>query len=181
MTADVYKEGLAPRIFISREELPDGYATLIERGLIYPESVELLIDLLKKLGIPGSSILTSDIQVRSTLEEAQVVKEVVKDREYRSLIIITSPTHTRRAWLTYKKVFEDRFPPEMLKLGNENGELNMTLLAMNTARYINGVSKKHGVITREMFPNYEIDYITNGIHLPFWISKPIRKIFVAIS
>ncbi|MBN1214805.1 MAG: alpha-glucan family phosphorylase [Candidatus Lokiarchaeota archaeon] len=85
--------------------------------------------------------------------------------------------HDRFGLDLVKKVFIDRFPPEMLKLGMENGDLNMTILAMNSARYINGVSKKHGIVTRKMFPDYEIDAITNGVHLPFWISKPIKQIF----
>ncbi len=53
----------------------------------------------------------------------------------------------------------------------------MTCLAMNLSRYRNGVAKKHGDISSKMFPGYEIDYITNGVHLPFWVSKPIRKLF----
>ena len=85
--------------------------------------------------------------------------------------------HDRFSMDLVKKVFIDSFPPEMLKLGMENGELNMTILALNSARYINGVSKKHGIVTREMFPNHNIDHITNGIHLPYWISKPIKLIF----
>ena len=75
------------------------------------------------------------------------------------------------------KVFEKRIPPEIRKLGDENGEFNMTYLGMNLSRYRNGVAKKHGEISRKMFPGYEIDYITNGVHLPFWISKPIKQIF----
>jgi starch phosphorylase len=75
------------------------------------------------------------------------------------------------------KVFEKRIPPEIRKLGDENGEFNMTYLGMNLSRYRNGVAKKHGDISRKMFPGYEIDYITNGVHLPFWISKPIKQIF----
>jgi starch phosphorylase len=76
-----------------------------------------------------------------------------------------------------RQVFLDRFPSEIRKLAYEGSQLNMTLLAMNLSRYINAVSKKHGEVTKKMFPNQEIDYITNGIHLPFWVSKPIRKIF----
>lgn len=76
-----------------------------------------------------------------------------------------------------EKVFKDRFPKKLLHLGSQKGELNMTLLAMNCSRYINAVAQKHGETTREMFPNYEIDAITNGIHLPFWVSKPIQRIF----
>jgi len=75
------------------------------------------------------------------------------------------------------KVFEKRIPPEIRKLGDENGEFNMTYLGMNLSRYRNGVAKKHGEISRKMFPGYEIDYITNGVHLPFWVSKPIKQIF----
>jgi len=75
------------------------------------------------------------------------------------------------------KVFEKRIPPEIRKLGDENGEFNMTYLGMNLSRYRNGVAKKHGEISRKMFPGYDIDHITNGVHLPFWISKPIKQIF----
>jgi len=75
-----------------------------------------------------------------------------------------------------KDVFRDNLPSNIKELGGQN-ELNMTVLAMNLSRYRNGVAKKHGEISRQMFPNYNVDYITNGIHLPFWVSKPIRKIF----
>ena len=76
-----------------------------------------------------------------------------------------------------EKVFENRFPSELRKLADDNGSLNMTFLGMNVSRYQNAVAKKHGEISRKMFPNINIDYITNGIHLPFWVSKPIRKLF----
>ncbi|MBW1802980.1 MAG: YdcF family protein [Deltaproteobacteria bacterium] len=33
--------------------------------------------------------------------------KVMIEREFKSVIIVTSPTHSRRAWLTFKKVFED--------------------------------------------------------------------------
>jgi starch phosphorylase len=75
------------------------------------------------------------------------------------------------------KVFENRMPEEIRKLADDNGEFNMTFLGMALSRYRNAVAKKHGEISRKMFPQYEIDYITNGIHLPFWVSKPFRKMF----
>ncbi len=76
-----------------------------------------------------------------------------------------------------RKVFIDRFPPQLRKLGDDHGDLNMTYLAMNLSRYRNGVAKKHGDISRKMFPGYEIDAITNGVHLPFWVSKPLKDIY----
>ena len=106
--AEVYREGFAPRILLTREDPPDGYRLLEERGLHYPESVDLLKRLLKDLGVPESAIIVSRQPITTTFEEAQLVRSVVAERGYRSLIIITSPTHTRRAWLTFKKVFEGR-------------------------------------------------------------------------
>ncbi|MBW1913123.1 MAG: YdcF family protein [Deltaproteobacteria bacterium] len=104
---DAYRDGLAPQIFIAREELPDSYELLKERGIKYPESIDLMIILLKESGVPESAILTSDAQVKSTIEEATLVREEVEKRGFKSLIILTSPTHSRRAWFTYRKVFED--------------------------------------------------------------------------
>ncbi len=75
------------------------------------------------------------------------------------------------------KVFENRMPKEIRKLADDKGEFNMTFLGMALSRYRNAVARKHGDISRRMFPQYEIDYITNGIHLPFWVSKPFRKMF----
>lgn len=104
--AEAFGEGLAPYIFVSREELPDGADVLKEKGVTYPESRDLLINLLQKLGVPASSCIASDQSVESTFEEAQVVKQFVTGQSYNSIIIVTSPFHTRRTWLSFKKVFE---------------------------------------------------------------------------
>ncbi|MBU2499245.1 MAG: YdcF family protein, partial [Proteobacteria bacterium] len=105
--ADAYKRELAPQILVSREELPDGYDLLREKGLQYPESRELLVAMLKELGVPESAILTGDVPVKSTFEEAEAVRALVKSNNYRSLILITSPTHSRRAWLIFKRVMRE--------------------------------------------------------------------------
>ncbi len=102
--------------------------------------------------------------------------------EVRDKVVFTTHTpvpagHDRFDEKLVKKVFENRFPTELRKLADDNGVLNMTFLGMNASRYRNAVSKKHGEISKQMFPKNNLDYITNGIHLPFWISKPIRKMF----
>jgi len=56
-------------------------------------------------------------------------------------------------------------------------EMNMTLLALNLSKYINGVAKKHGEVSREMFPGYSIDSITNGIHLCSWVSPYFKSLY----
>ncbi|MCD6578181.1 alpha-glucan family phosphorylase [bacterium] len=59
----------------------------------------------------------------------------------------------------------------------ENNKLNMTLLAIEASKYINGVAKKHKEVSEKMFPGYEINAITNGIHANFWTSPPLSKLF----
>ncbi|MDR3792645.1 MAG: alpha-glucan family phosphorylase [Terracidiphilus sp.] len=58
----------------------------------------------------------------------------------------------------------------------QNGMLNMTLLALRFSRYANGVALQHGKVSREMFPEFAIDSITNGVHAPTWMSEPIQQL-----
>jgi starch phosphorylase len=55
-----------------------------------------------------------------------------------------------------------------------DGMLNMTLLALRFSRYANGVALQHGKVSREMFPEFNIDSITNGVHAPTWLSEPFQ-------
>ena len=115
----------------------------------------------------------------STLELWKMLGSIDKVKEKVAFTTHTpvAAGHDRFNQDLVNKVFLDRFPEDIRKLVYENGELNMTLLGLNLSRYCNGVAKKHGDISRKMFPGYEIDHITNGVHLPYWVSKPIRKIF----
>jgi starch phosphorylase len=55
------------------------------------------------------------------------------------------------------------------------GLLNMTLLALKFSRYANGVAMQHGKVSRQMFPEFTIDTITNGVHAPTWVSEPVQQ------
>jgi starch phosphorylase len=57
-----------------------------------------------------------------------------------------------------------------------DGLLNMTLLALRFSRYANGVAMQHGKVSREMFPEFNIDTITNGVHAPTWVSEPVQQV-----
>lgn len=84
----------------------------------------------------------------------------------------------------------DKFPMDMVRrivgrhriwdiqkeLTGDRETLNMTYLALNFSRYINGVSKQHGRVSQEMFNAYRIDAITNGVHAATWTSEPFRKL-----
>src|ERR1035438_8714453 len=56
-----------------------------------------------------------------------------------------------------------------------DGMLNLTLLALRFSRYANGVAMQHGKVSREMFPEFAIDSITNGVHAPTWVSEHVQQ------
>jgi starch phosphorylase len=85
----------------------------------------------------------------------------------------------------------DSFPLDLVRrvLGEEqtkvlesaecclNGTLNMTHLALTFSHYINGVGMRHGQVSRNMFPNYPVNSITNGVHAATWVSPPFGQLF----
>lgn len=84
----------------------------------------------------------------------------------------------------------DRFPTELINrvLGRAetaamrevmlwDDYLNMTYLALNLSHYVNGVAKKHAEVLRQMFAQYRIDSITNGVHAATWTSPAFQALF----
>ncbi|MEG1641666.1 MAG: alpha-glucan family phosphorylase [Synergistaceae bacterium] len=55
--------------------------------------------------------------------------------------------------------------------------LSMTDLALTFSRYVNGVSKKHAEVSREMFVSSDVDWITNGVHSKTWTSPSFAKVY----
>ena len=77
-----------------------------------------------------------------------------------------------------KNTLEGSFPlDKIMEYGGDAGCLNMTKLAMSLSDYQNGVSKKNSEAAREMFPEQNIDHITNGIHLGSWTSGSFKGLF----
>lgn len=60
---------------------------------------------------------------------------------------------------------------------DEGTMLNMTHVGLNMSRFVNGVAKKHGEVSRLMFTGYQIDAITNGVHAGTWTSPPFQELF----
>jgi len=65
---------------------------------------------------------------------------------------------------------------DLRALGGQD-HLNMTRLALNLSRYANAVARRHGIVSRGMFPGYAIDSITNGVHSRTWTSKVFKKLY----
>ncbi len=55
--------------------------------------------------------------------------------------------------------------------------LSMTDLALKLSRYVNGVSHKHALVSREMFGDESIDWITNGVHSTTWTCPSFARVY----
>jgi glycogen phosphorylase len=86
----------------------------------------------------------------------------------------------------------DRFPPDVADavLGTpvldalrafgcleEDGTLNMTVLGMRCAGFVNGVSLRHRDVTQQMFPSEQIEAVTNGVHSATWAASATAALF----
>ena len=69
---------------------------------------------------------------------------------------------------------------------NHESKFSMSVLALKLSQEVNGVSKIHGKVTRDMFAHmYEgyfseelfITSVTNGVHFPTWAGKRWKKLY----
>jgi glycogen phosphorylase len=100
----------------------------------------------------------------------------------RDLCVFTTHTpveagHDKFPYPLVKQVLGDILPIDVLKDIAGKDSLNMTLLALNLSKYINGVAKKHGEVSQHMFPGYTIHAITNGVHTFTWTCEDMARLF----
>ena len=107
MAVDLYKKGMAPRIFIP--ETPPSTALILvnEQGGRYPTSGELLLSIVKALGVPGSACIQEKEPSESIREEAEEVRKLIFDSGKSAIILVSPPWESRRAWSTFDQVFQD--------------------------------------------------------------------------
>jgi len=64
------------------------------------------------------------------------------------------------------------------RAGGMSGDwLNMTDLALRFSHYVNAVARRHQEVSQEMFPDYRVNGVTNGVHAVTWTSEPFQKLF----
>ncbi len=99
--------------------------------------------------------------------------------------------HHMRAYMSHFAEFFQIGWDDFMALGRHNisnkGEkFSMSLLATNLSQEVNGVSKIHGRVSREMFnslyPGYfaeelHIGHVTNGVHYFSWTDKAWQKLY----
>ena len=100
-SAELFRAGWAPLIVASGRWLRSyaGVAELIGRDL-------------ETRGVPQTAILRIPHRASNTREEAQALRELVTDRGWRRVLLVTSNYHTRRARYIFRKVF----PPQVTVL-----------------------------------------------------------------
>ena len=86
------------------------------------------------------------------------------------------------------KLSEDQFfDLGRVDTGNDSEQFGMTPFALRMCRSANGVSEKHGEVSRELWlkmfsenaePNdVPITHVTNGVHPPTWIAPSFQRLF----
>lgn len=101
--------------------------------------------------------------------------------EVKKRIVFTTHTPEKHGHKIYdsqtlaKYFSEDRM--ELINQHLEDGKFHTTKFCCSYAKYINAVAKRHQEVSSEMFPEFKIDYVTNGIHVSTWAGNGSVKLF----
>ena len=147
-------------------------------------------------GHPAFALLE---RIRERIKAGMSYKEAVQQVKATSVFTTHTPVpagHDVFPFYLMKKYFRLYWPTlgldqdSFLKLGihpqSPNSGFNMTAFALRMCKYRNGVSRRHGEVTRKMWyciwPELEeekvpIDYVTNGVHVPTWIEPKMELLF----
>lgn len=106
--------------------------------------------------------------------------EASKIKDVRRRLVFTTHTPVSSGHDVFFGEFLLKYQPDFpmqIKGIIENDTVNFTKLALFFSSYANGVSKKHGRVSREMFPDFEINAITNGVESSFWTASEMIDLF----
>lgn len=109
---ELYNQGYAKNIVVSvtpeREEELRQYYNFNYRilGLAEPSAEEFTLKAFKYFGKNTRDIHFTSLPITSTYDEAIATKKLMQEKDFKSLILVTSTYHTRRALLIFKLVFK---------------------------------------------------------------------------
>ena len=100
--AEYYRQGLANRILLTNDNLRGEWSSAEQRNPFFYERARnnLLI-----LGVPADRVEVVPQPVTNTYDEAEALREYAVTHGLRSLLIVTSAYHSRRALWTLNRVF----------------------------------------------------------------------------
>jgi uncharacterized SAM-binding protein YcdF (DUF218 family) len=101
--AELYREGRAPAVVLTNDGQLSGWSNESQSN---PTFVERARAELVRGGVPPERIEALPRRVGSTHDEAVLLREYAGERRMRSLLVVTSAYHSRRALWTFRKAFE---------------------------------------------------------------------------
>lgn len=115
-------------------------------------------------------------------EHREAATEAWDFQGVRSRCVFTTHTpvsagHDQFSYDLVKGVLGEPVPLDLIQMLGGRERLNMTLLALNLSQYVNGVAKRHGEVSQEMFPGHSFDSITNGVHSFTWSCDSFRRLY----
>jgi uncharacterized SAM-binding protein YcdF (DUF218 family) len=102
--AQLWKEGHAPKIFLTNDGTQGGWSNEERRN---PYFVERAKKELLQQGVREDAIEVLPQIVSSTQDEVLLLKKILPEKKVRSVLFVTSPYHTRRALRTMKRAFAE--------------------------------------------------------------------------
>ena len=105
-TATLYNEVRCKKILILSRPGKTEFSSLLGRNLTNDEWAILKLE---ELGIPKKSIDTIRIKEEffGTLTEAKCISRLIKKRGYKHVVLVSSPYHTHRVKISFKKFLKD--------------------------------------------------------------------------
>jgi hypothetical protein len=100
--ARVYKRGYASRIWLTHSTEPG--ATLAKLSIPFVSEDEYDRLILIHEGVPENAIEILDPPILNTADEMQTIGAALRKQPERTVIIVTSPVHTRRTQALWKRI-----------------------------------------------------------------------------
>ena len=101
--AEIFKAGRVKKIILTNDGQQSGWSNAEERNPLF---VERAVSELQRQGISNDQIEVLHNVVGSTRDEAILLRTTAANRGWHSLLVLTSPYHSRRALWTFRHEFE---------------------------------------------------------------------------
>jgi starch phosphorylase len=85
--------------------------------------------------------------------------------------------HDKFSYELVQKILGDYMDRTTLASLGCSDQLNMTRLALNLSEYVNGVAKRHAEVSSHLYPGYQVNAITNGVHPYTWTAPGFIKLY----
>ena len=99
--ADLYRQKIAPRVFLTDDGGRGGWSRVEERN---PPFAELARGELIRQGVPAENIEILKPTVSGTIDEARLMAQTARAENLQQILLVTSAYHTRRTLLTFEKI-----------------------------------------------------------------------------